>query len=279
MPRKREYGICRLTGLQGKFVKAHLLPKALTRPGVAGTPFVETSSHGDRPKRSWSSWYDTELVTADGEAILADFDNEAISELRKQKLVWSGFGPLQKLPHGPDHDAIGETGLGLRKLRGTDFRALRLFFLSLLWRAAASRHEAFGGVALAADELADLGSRLVARDPGSPTYFAVHLIQLSTLGAVQNLSPFGKFMRIPELGDVKAHSIPIFRIYLDGLIAHIHPNRDTAYDGRKMGTLVLGQCDFTAVLTIEYEISFQHEDMLTRLAEAWIIWPNLMEKL
>ncbi|VIO79223.1 hypothetical protein CI41S_67910 [Bradyrhizobium ivorense] len=46
LPRKREYGVCRLTGQLGKFVKAHLLPKALTRPGVAGTPFVEMSTHG-----------------------------------------------------------------------------------------------------------------------------------------------------------------------------------------------------------------------------------------
>lgn len=56
--RKGDWGICELTKKPGKFVQAHLIPKALTRPEFAGTSFVETSARGQRPKRAWSSWYD-----------------------------------------------------------------------------------------------------------------------------------------------------------------------------------------------------------------------------
>ena len=187
---KTKYGVCKLTGLPGQFVKAHLLPRALTKPAVPGAPFVENGGNGRRPKRAWSSWYDTALVTADGETILAEFDNWAIPELRKHKLIWSGWGPLQTLPFGPDHDPIPGTDWGLRRFKGADFKKLRLFFLSLLWRAAASTR--FAEITLPPEELSELGSRLVARNSDPAAYFAVHLIQLSTLGEAHNLAPLSR---------------------------------------------------------------------------------------
>jgi hypothetical protein len=68
------YGVCKLTGKSGKFVKSHLLPKALTRPGVAGEYFI-SGGQGCRPKKRWTSWYDQELVIKKGEDILANYDN------------------------------------------------------------------------------------------------------------------------------------------------------------------------------------------------------------
>ena len=44
-----------------------------------------------RKKKAWSSWYDYEMVTQNGEDILTEFDTKAILELRKHKLVWSSF--------------------------------------------------------------------------------------------------------------------------------------------------------------------------------------------
>jgi hypothetical protein len=70
-------GVCKLTGNSGKFVRSHLIPKALTRPSVAGGYFI-SAGPGIRPKKSWSSWYDEELVIRKGERILADYDDWAI---------------------------------------------------------------------------------------------------------------------------------------------------------------------------------------------------------
>jgi hypothetical protein len=271
--------ICKLTKSEGKYVRAHLLPKALTRPEVAGAPFVESSPSGRRPKRAWSSWYDKAIVTADGEAILAEFDNWAIPELRRLKLVWSGWGPLQALPYGPDHDQIGPTEFGFRKISGTDFKKLRLFFLSLFWRAAASSRSGFADIQLSAKELDELGSRLVARDPGPASYFPTSLTQLSTLGVTQNLTPFLRVKDIPAVGDFEGAQVPYYRFYLDGLIAHIHPNGANPLGADGNDPLTLGANESATVLTVKYEKSFQHTNLTRLMAEAWRGWPKLMVKL
>ncbi|WP_084805291.1 hypothetical protein [Bradyrhizobium sp. NAS80.1] len=219
------------------------------------------------------------LVTAEGEAILAEFDNWPIPELRRQKLVWSGWGPFRVLPPSVDHSEIGDTGWGLRRLKDIDFKKLRLFFLSLLWRAAASEHPGFAEISLSAEELDELGSKLVDRDPGPPNYFSIHLNQLSTMGEAHNLTPIAQTKRIPPIEDVEEHFVPFFRIYLDGLIAHVHPNNEASYDGSKLGPLVLGQEEFATVATIKYEASFQRENLQILQSEAWRAWPELMTKL
>jgi hypothetical protein len=273
---KAREGICSLTKRRGKFVKAHLIPKALTKPAVGGLPFVENRS-GSRPARKWSSWYDNKLVTAEGEAVLAAFDNWAIPELRKHKLVWSGWGPLQSLPHGHDHDLLGTSGFGLRKVSGLDANRLRLFFLSLLWRAAASTHGGFVEIKLPPQELEKLREMLLANDPGAPTYFSIHLIQISTLGPAQNLVPIAQTKTIPAVGDVQEHTRPIFRFYFEGLVAHIH--LDAEYESDKLGPLVLGQEGSITITTVTYEQSFQRKNLMNIVAEAYMNWPDLMAKL
>jgi len=129
-------GTCKLTLKEGRFVKAHLIPRALTTPAEKGMPFFQWKS-GATPKRRWSSWYDQNLVTRDGEDILTEFDTWAIAELRKQKLVWSSWGKSKSL--GSLHSAASGTPWGIRKIKDTDPAKLRLFFLSLLWRAASTK--------------------------------------------------------------------------------------------------------------------------------------------
>ena len=75
--RRRKTGTCRLAGMRGEFVEAHILPKALTRPERRGAALYQYRS-GHRPIRRWTSWYDTNLVTGDGERILEEYDGWAI---------------------------------------------------------------------------------------------------------------------------------------------------------------------------------------------------------
>src|SRR5690349_7493336 len=126
---KKQSGVCKLTLTEGAFVDSHLIPKALTRTEQQGLPFVQYRS-GARPRKRWSSWYDPQLVTESGENILAAIDTWAIAELRKHKLVWSGWGESRAL--GPLHCPIVGTAWGIRKLDGINRSRLRFFFLSLL---------------------------------------------------------------------------------------------------------------------------------------------------
>src|SRR5208337_2570967 len=148
------FGQCKLTGTHGRYVDAHIIPEALTETLWKGKPLIQIGRHGRRIKR-WTTWYDRKLVTAEGEAILAKYDDWAINFFRQKKLIWSSWGPMEQLDL-PDH-SLGPGRFGLRKLDGVDCARLRLFFLSLLWRAAATSLFEFDLVALPAHELAQLG--------------------------------------------------------------------------------------------------------------------------
>ena len=86
---RRKHGYYKLTHRPGAFVKSHLLPEALTRPTVAGAALIQYVE-GRRPGQRWTSWYDSELVTRDGEDVLSALDTWAIAAMRAQKLAWSG---------------------------------------------------------------------------------------------------------------------------------------------------------------------------------------------
>ena len=68
--KKHENGVCRLTLAHGKYVKSHIVPKALTPKDVPGGPMFQSDGH-DRPKKRFDSWYDQRLVIRKGEDIRA----------------------------------------------------------------------------------------------------------------------------------------------------------------------------------------------------------------
>jgi hypothetical protein len=145
-----QIGRCKLTGTDGRYVNAHVIPEALTKTPWKGNPLTQIGRHGRRIKR-WTTWYDNGLVTAEGEAILARYDDWAINFFRQKKLIWSSWGPMEQLDL-PDH-SLGPGRWGLRKLDGVDCARLRLFFLSVLWRAAATSLFEFDLVVLPTNEL------------------------------------------------------------------------------------------------------------------------------
>ncbi|HEV7779150.1 MAG TPA: hypothetical protein VGO76_19930, partial [Luteibacter sp.] len=153
------FGFCKLTGKRGTFVKSHLIPTSVTRPSTPGKPFIEAGL-GRRPVRRWDSWYDKELVIRAGEDILSGYDDAGLVELRKHGLLWSGR-PFDAIPDvmilDPEH------GFGIREINGVDGESLRIFFLSLLWRAATSRRSEFSEVQLSPSNLEQLRLMVLKR--------------------------------------------------------------------------------------------------------------------
>jgi hypothetical protein len=247
-------GICKLTGNRGRFVKAHLIPRAVTRPQRRDRPFIQLG-RGSAPIRRWSSWYDDHLVIQAGEDILKAFDTWAIPELRKHELVWSGWRSTGA-PAWNNHYFF--EGYGIRIIDGIDPRKLRLFFLSLLWRAAATDRPEFSEITLPSDHLETLRALLVSGNPGPMEFYPIQLIQLSEVGEVHNCAPVA-FTKPSSLSD-RAYHIPCFRFYFDDLIAHVH--RQTSADEcnaqlGSLGPLMVGGGDRLVVNTVSYEISFQ----------------------
>jgi hypothetical protein len=205
-----------------------------------------------------TSWYDHRLVTATGERILADIDDKAIIELRDLKLVWSGWGDKNRLP---SDNLVVQDGQGFRPMRIVNGDVLRLFFLSIVWRAGASSLADCRWVELTEPELDDLRKRIVSRDPGPATDYPIQLFQLITRGHAHNRTPLLELQPVPKRdgsGPIDVHCV---RIYLDGLVAYVYlPHRT---DAAKLGyfDFCVGVKDIAVVMTHEFEKSRTYANM------------------
>jgi len=249
-------GVCKLTGHKGQFVRAHILPKALTRPREKGLPFLQ-AGNGSRPVRRWDSWYDNELVIRKGEDILSKLDDFAIYELRRSKLIWSGWDVSDNVL--AENDRVLGTGLGFRRVVGIDPTKLRLFFLSLLWRAAASERWEFSEIVINFDDLERIRLMLLSGSPDPSNFYPIVLTQLSTRGEVHNHTPIMSNKKFPGFDGEPDYNCEMVRLYMDGLIAHVHITKsdfDLKYF-EDMGNLIVGQGEDLVVTTVTYETSSQ----------------------
>ncbi|WP_337828126.1 hypothetical protein [Pseudonocardia sp. TMWB2A] len=257
---RSRHGICKLTGASGKLVKSHIIPRALTPPKIGGAAFSQIGN-GQQPVRRFDSWYDPNLVTQHGEDILTDYDTYAISELRRLQLIWHSWGPMQVLSTS-DFDPLAR----LRVIRFRDPAKMRLFFLSLLWRAAATQLSEFREIELNRKDMKLL--RRIVRDGWMPddSFYPISLVQLSNLGVKHNLTPLAQTKFIPPVSDAPARSQPIFRFYFDGLIAHVHRDcDDTTLEG--IEPFMVGNQQ-TLVMTIPTEQSWQRQNLDNLVFEA-----------
>ena len=278
MTGSKKSGVCKLTGKSGTFVDSHLLPKAITKPNISGAYFIE-GGQGNRPVRRFSSWYDNNLVTRDGEDILARYDSWGIAELQRLKLIWSSWGPMTSLSTSDwtTFRLDQRHGHGMRELTCSDPIKFRLFFLSLLWRAAATTRPEFSAIQVEESELQQLTAMVRDGDPASLNFYPTTLMQIAAQGPVHNFIP----LAIDEIVDIEG-SQPwhryLFRFYFDGLIAFMHrPRRDAKMID--FGKFVVGYSKELAVQTIPIEGAFQIENLLKARFETHLQWPKTMEKL
>lgn len=257
-------GVCKLTGNTGRFVDSHILPKALTKAdGLA--PGLVQFGNGRKEKRK-SSWYDQHLVVAEGERILAEYDDWAIKILRKHAMVWSGWGPRISLN---DFRQFPGTPWGIRSVFGDDWKKLRLFFLSLLWRAAATSRREFNEVNIPPSHLERLRQMVSGGDPEPVAFYAISLTQISTIGIRHNHAPIAFTKTVPSLEEGQAAiEEPTFRFYLDGLIIHFSRLSTEQNEARNLGPLVVGAEDTITLSTVEFESSAQAENLAIVSMEA-----------
>ena len=268
-------GTCKLTGDVGPFVKAHIIPQALTYGATEDMPFAQAGL-GDPPIKRWTSWYDPKIVTRAGEDILARYDDWAIEELRRHKLVWSSW-PGHELDADNYEPLPGnDQGWGFREIHLNGPR-LRLFFLSVLWRAAVSEMREFQEVQIRHSQMRRLRRMLIEGDPAPFHVFPISLTQLSTRGRAHNLTPMAQ-RRPKSFFQPRGATTPIFRFYFDGLIAHIHRESSEKEIG-ELGGMLLGTNTPTAICTIKYENSWQDANMRELEREAEERWPERLAKI
>lgn len=209
---------CKLTHKTGKPAKSHLIPRALTNLHKSQKSRVEVGYKGQKETRH-DSWYDLDLCTTEGELILSKIDDFGIEELREQRLIWDSWGPHNNLNEVVNKDLfLTDDEEGVRLITFNNPQKIEIFFLSLLWRAAASKRTEMQDVSLEESEIEKL--RLIINDNKFEFIkeFPVTLIQLSTKGPIHNRTPYTENVLIEDVEIKQA------RIYFDGLIARISIN-------------------------------------------------------
>jgi hypothetical protein len=247
-------GVCKLTGEFGRFVDSHLLPKALTRAGrTKGEKFIENGPAVVRQTNVSSSWYDTELVIRSGEDILERYDDWGIRELRRAGLVWSSPSHSHLVPYGASEAPY----VGTARVRINHPKRLRLFCLSLLWRAAASSLPAFDKIRLDSAELEFLRRLLLWESVDDFGNFPIILWSLLGPGAQHNHTPI--FQRSGELGA----ELPVdyYRFYIDGLLVLFGGAEPTEPFWKAQSTYLVHETPELDVLTQPFEYSRQRRDL------------------
>lgn len=194
---------CQLTGCEGKGVRAHIIPKSFYNLDYSQSVplLVLTNSDDGYNGKSFAGIYDTTIVTDQGERVFSPWDDYACELL---------LTSTSKFRERTDQGQV----LAL-ELAEYHYVSLKLFFLSVLWRAHASSQLFFRDVGLGPFE-EPLRQALLAADPGDINFFSVTLgcfIDMANRSAM--LNPFRE-----RIGGVNH-----YRVFMGRYIAYIKVDR------------------------------------------------------
>ena len=260
---KKTTGICKLTGIEGDYVKSHIIPQSLTRLSKTGEKYIETGI-GHKTVRRSTSWYDYNLVIRVGEDILAKIDSFAVDILRQHKLIWSSWsGQELKFPDEIISDQDGHPIARMLKIENSE--AIILFFQSLLWRAAASSRAELNDVTLDNFIIEDLRLRILNNNCGSYEDYPVQLFQLITKGIEHNRTPILENKEFISRDGINYGEYTYVRFYFDGLIAYIYLPKVEGYDQNFLSLCIRNE-NHSVVIIKKFEESRALENIETLVA-------------
>lgn len=154
--------ICRMCHEDRSLVKSHIIPQAFfvaINGDVTNPSKLITNDPGKYPKRSPVGVYDENILCASCENIFGGWDDYAISVFRDESI-----------PYRP----VNASGRVQGYLIDPDYARLKLYFLSLLWRAGVSKQDYYSKVQLGPHE-ENLRAMLLARKPGGVDDYSVFM--------------------------------------------------------------------------------------------------------
>lgn len=254
--REKQVGKCQLLGSEGPFARSHIIPRFVADKALGQAHRIEMGELGARPKLVFNSWSDPELCGKKGEERLRDIDTAASKVFRKHGLSWRYF----PLTVASKSTSLGDSGIELIEISDVDTRTLRMFFLSVLWRCAASTRVQFSEIRLPAAQLEYLRQIVAGETEPADSDWPAVLILLTTKGEPQIHAPMAQEIDMRSLG-FDLPSVPIFRFFFDGLIVHMgrEPADDTLLDN--WGGRVVGVDSGLLLIGRPYENSSQEDNL------------------
>ena len=165
--------ICQLCREERKLIKAHIIPKQLYRPikNSASKNSLRHKSLGvfypdqsRRPKQVQNGIYDSHILCG-------ECDNHLIGPWDKYaQNLFSSASSLGK------YDSSRSDGIKIYVIDDIDYKKLKLFCMSILWRASVSGDEFFSRIRKGAWE-SQLRDMLMSQDPGGKDDFTTSVVK------------------------------------------------------------------------------------------------------
>jgi hypothetical protein len=161
---------CQLCALPKKLVKSHVIPDNLNRVlrDVLGddpnAPMLTIDKRTGKTKRYPMGVYDKQILCGECDGSFSPWEEHARDVLFTKHSYTGVLYNGQGQPH-------------CYTLLGADYTTLKLFVLSVVWRASISGNAFFGNVDLGQTINDGLKTRLLAADPGGATDFSVRIAQ------------------------------------------------------------------------------------------------------
>jgi hypothetical protein len=164
---------CKFCGEEKKLIRAHIIPEGFLRRLRDGQDPPRILAEKDFPKKAPIGVYDTSILGADCEKLFGDWDNHIQRILATE--------PIGE-PIKNNEDTIAY------KIENFNYEQIKLFCISLLWRASASSKNFYKHVKLGPyDEIAK--RHIIESNPGSEEDFSVtiakfgdHPFDMTTMG-------------------------------------------------------------------------------------------------
>lgn len=167
---------CKFCGNESALIKAHIIPAAFFRRIRQGKKALEliTNRAGEYKKKSQIGVYDQTIVCSECEAIWHGWDNYVQQLLAEEPLNGlARYHGNQKICYVVDN---------------YEYSKLKLFFISMVWRASVSSHKFFSRVSLG--EFEDIAKQhIVKSNPGDSEDFSVVLSKFNHPLAKGTLDP------------------------------------------------------------------------------------------
>jgi len=191
---------CRLCKNSGNFGKSHVIPESffLHRKVEGETPLITSSKDGFYPKRRPIGEYDTNILCKGCETTFN---------------TWDDYGKTLLLDKIDEFEVINENNIAIGyQLNSFDYQKLKMFFISVLWRAGVSERDFYKKVSLGPHEQ-KLREMVLNSDAGKEEAYATQLFRFSQESfAIPILMP----MKIKS-----SYGYTYYRIYLGDYFADI----------------------------------------------------------
>lgn len=224
-----------------KYIDCHIIPKAFfvfsqkmsAKIGWSGNMLMITNTKGEQPKkRVRIGWYDPQLVCEKCERRFGKYDDYAIQLLLKNE---------------SKHKSVIENSRIIAwVIENFDFKLLKLFFISILWRSSASSLPQFNKISLNHD-LQRAKELILSDDEGKEEEFSFLLARFGDAEGMSFMLDPHKESKGDLFGDLNC-----YRFYLGaGYVAYIKvdkrpfpPNSRVIAAKREKPLYILRRSDF-----------------------------------